>query len=361
MRGKYTRPSELLKLQKETGKSYWDLIGRPLYDEGKDVEVPVQEVEDPNITAAIKYAMNLKIDNALQSGFDSGKDNVAGNYNFNAIPQISPNAGLSYDNYYDKITGDLFMDINQKVPTYKKGKDDYLNAPDFISHYEGFRDTVYQNKGDKPTVGYGNTEEENIQYARRKGKITVEEGKQMLQKHLNDTVIPQLQKNIPGYANMPEQAQWVLQDILYNVGTGGLFRKSPKFMKAIREGNWEEAARHMDWDNNKPGYSKGARDRNAERQRVWNNAWSSKNKTYPKNVEEMMENTPQFNPQVVKYPVSYNLLPQDAKYDPTVPKSINKDSGVLTWPRSVAVPNIIDSYNKLWQDSPVIKPVWRTE
>jgi len=31
MRGNYQKPSDLLKQQKESGLSYWDLIGRPLY------------------------------------------------------------------------------------------------------------------------------------------------------------------------------------------------------------------------------------------------------------------------------------------------------------------------------------------
>lgn len=46
-------------------------------------------------------------------------------------------------------------------------------------------------------------------------------------------------------------------------------------MKAIKKGDWAGAAAQMDWDNNKSGFSKGARQRNAERQRLWNEAWGT--------------------------------------------------------------------------------------
>lgn len=46
-------------------------------------------------------------------------------------------------------------------------------------------------------------------------------------------------------------------------------------MKAIKKGDWAGAAAQMDWDNNKPGFSKGARQRNAERQRLWNEVWGT--------------------------------------------------------------------------------------
>ena len=47
MKGKYIKPSELLKLQQETGKSYWDLIGRPLGKKPKDPAKDVVDEYDP--------------------------------------------------------------------------------------------------------------------------------------------------------------------------------------------------------------------------------------------------------------------------------------------------------------------------
>ena len=51
MIGKYKKPSELLDEQKRTGKSYWDLIGRPLYEQPESDSQPANEQS--------KYALAL--------------------------------------------------------------------------------------------------------------------------------------------------------------------------------------------------------------------------------------------------------------------------------------------------------------
>lgn len=142
-------------------------------------------------------------------------------------------------------------------------KNPFADSTDFISRYEGWSDIAYQKKGDKPTIGYGTT---NPKWVKR-GRITREEGRRAMMEDLaaNEGL---LRSNIVGYDKMPDSAKIVLRDILYNVGPGNLFRKSPNFIKALNEGNWQEAARHMDWDNNKPGFS-GARKRNAARQQLF--------------------------------------------------------------------------------------------
>jgi hypothetical protein len=46
MRGNYISPSELLQAQRETGKSYWDLIGQPLTPAvGYNINNPYSESE----------------------------------------------------------------------------------------------------------------------------------------------------------------------------------------------------------------------------------------------------------------------------------------------------------------------------
>lgn len=337
--------------------------GRPVkFDGGKNT--PDATEEDPALRAALRAAIDYKLSLDYDK-YNDGKDAeepkaVAGGYNFNAIQKVAQNAPLSYGSYYD-LTGDVNMD--NRLPKYKKGKESYENATDLITHYEGFKDTVYKNPGEKFwTGGYGTTAERWTNRWNKLGKIPEAEARKAMSEHLVDTVIPQLRKNIPGYDKMPEQAQWVLQDILYNVGEGNLFRKSPNFMKAIKKGDWAGAASQMDWDNNKKGYETGARDRNAERQRIWNNAWGISNDTKVRNniptVAEIMNNVPQFQPAPISQKHSYDLLPKDAIYNPSVPASINKDAGVATWPRYTVVPGIIDTYNYIWGDgsTPLKKP-----
>lgn len=318
--------------------------GRPVtFDDGKDVNK--EPKEDPALRAALEYALAMKLDK-----YDEGKD-VAGSYNFNAIQKVAQNAPLSYGSYYD-LTGDVNMD--NMLPKYKKGKESYKDATDLITHYEGFNDTVYKNPGEKFwTGGYGTTAKRWTNRWKKLGKIPKAEARKAMSEHLADTVIPQLRKNIPGYDKMPEQAKWVLQDILYNVGEGNLFQRSPNFMRAIKKGDWAGASDQMDWDNNKKGYETGARDRNAERQRIWNNAWgidTTPAVTLKADIKQVTSHP--FEP-IKKYnpPATYTevnqLLPSQAVYNPSVPASINKDAGTATWPRHTALPTIFDMFNSI--------------
>ena len=333
--------------------------GRPVkFDDGKDVNK--EPKEDPALRAALKAAIDYKLSLDYDK-YDEGKD-VAGSYNFNAIHKVAQNAPLSYGSYYD-LTGDFIMD--NRLPKYKKGKESYESATDFITHYEGRKDSVYKNPGeDFWTGGYGTTDKKWTSRWRKLGKVPEAEARKAMTEHLTDTVIPQLRKNIPGYDKMPEQAQWVLQDILYNVGEGNLFKLSPNFMRAIKKGDWAGAAAQMDWDNNKKGYETGARDRNAERQRIWNSAWgidTTPAVTLKANTKQVVSHP--FEP-VEKYnpPAAYTevnqLLPSQAAYNPSVPASINKDAGTATWPRNTFLPSVIDVYNSMWGDgtTPLKKP-----
>ena len=47
---------------------------------------------------------------------------------------------------------------------------------------------------------------------------------------------------------------------------------SPKFVTAVRNKNWGEARRQMDWGNTDPKFGKGLRARNARRQALWDKA-----------------------------------------------------------------------------------------
>lgn len=349
MRGKYVKPSELLELQRQTGKSYWDLIGRPLYDDGKDVNGESTEEDEQkkvDLMNAIDYALSLSFD---QPKYDKGKDLY-----------IDQNAGLSYEGYYDFPTGDIRMDV-QKLPKYKKGKDYYTGVDDFISHFEGFNSTVYQKPGDVPTVGFGNTEQKWIDLANKNGGLTLQQAQQALREHIDKNVNPVLEKRIPGYNKMPHSAKMILQDILYNVGENGLFNKSPNFIKALNRKDWYGASLQMDWDNNKPGYEKGARDRNSERARIWNAAFGIK---VPKtnengitdyiarpvstkyNVKQFKQPEQYVGPNRVQRP-DYRLSMEDAAYNQNVPKYINKDAGVATWPRQSVLPPFEYMYNLL--------------
>lgn len=206
------------------------------------------------------------------------------------------------------------------LPTYKNGKSEWDDSTDFITKYEGFSDTTYQKKGDVPTIGYGTTNKKWTS----KGKITVAQARQAMAEDLaaNEGL---LRKNIVDYDRLPDSAKTVLRDILYNVGSGNLFSRSPKFMQALNAKNYEEAARQMDWDNNKPGFG-GARKRNDARQELF-----LKDLRAVKPVSQFvssLEEKPQFEPVQIEVPVDRtDFSLQNASMQSTAPRKLNVWTG----------------------------------
>lgn len=180
------------------------------------------------------------------------------------MKSIVSDLGEGYIPTYNKKDGQIYSHrFPDDLPKYAPGKNPWDDSVDFITRYEGWSDTAYQKKGDVPTIGYGTTNPKWVS----KGKITRDQGRLAMAEDLA-TGEPLLRKNIKDYDKLPDTAKTVLRDILYNVGQGNLFNKSPKFMAAINSGNYMEAARQMDWDNNKPGMG-GAKIRNAARQKLF--------------------------------------------------------------------------------------------
>ena len=177
------------------------------------------------------------------------------------------------------------------LPRFEEGTDPYNDSVDFISNYEGFSDTTYQKKGDVPTIGYGTTKKKWV----NRGRITRDEARQAMMEDLSQNEAL-LQKNIANYEYFPERAKVVMRDVLYNVGPGNLFNKSPKFIEALNAGKWQEAADQMDWDENKPGFSKGAKRRNDARKKMFLQDLLGKKLNVPSDLVKSLANMPQYNP-----------------------------------------------------------------
>lgn len=196
---------------------------------------------------------------------------------------------------YWKTTGELPYEAG--LPKYEEGKGSDVTSEDFIKQYESFSPTVYQNPGDKPTIGYGTTDPRWVS----RGRISEAEAVQALREYV-DSGRPIIKKYIKNYDTLPDTAKVVLDDIYYNIGQGNL-RKSPKFLEAVNSGNWKRAAAEMDWDNNKKGYG-GARKRNAARQQLW---LSSFPEPTPSKIIQINESTPKWTPQYIPYNTEYKI------------------------------------------------------
>lgn len=230
MKGRYKRPSELLQEQRKTGKSYWDLIGRPLYDEGKDEQQEFKPATDNQIQA-LQYLMSLNIDS-----YDEGKDAL--------VPETIPqNAPLSYSDYYG-ITGDLGIDAGYQVNTqpinkYAKGKDPYAEAMDLITGFEGFEAKRYNDSKGVPTIGYGTTDPRWV----NKGVITEAQARQAMREYLvaEDARLAGI---IHGWNELPDTAKNALRSYNYNFQIGR--KSSPKFLQAMRNRDYNEAMLQLD-------------------------------------------------------------------------------------------------------------------
>ena len=117
---------------------------------------------------------------------------------------------------------------------------------EMINRFEGFRDKPYKNKkdpNDKITIGHGLTDSKYVS----KGFITREDSLKAVKEHINKEVIPHLSDK-PYWNNLNLNQRSALIDYVYNIGSGNFNTKSPSLQKALTEGNWEEAAKQMDFD-----------------------------------------------------------------------------------------------------------------
>lgn len=113
MRGNYVSPSELLQAQRETGKSYWDLIGQPLTPAvGYNINNPYSESEK-----SYKQWYNTDAKQTTQQDTKTSNDQVLNEliqkYNNLQASMNKPKEQKEYE--YDDL------------PSFKKGKDKFTS------------------------------------------------------------------------------------------------------------------------------------------------------------------------------------------------------------------------------------------
>ena len=113
MRGNYISPSELLQAQRETGKSYWDLIGQPLTPAvGYNINNPYSESEK-----SYKQWYNTDAKQTTQQDTKTSNDQVLNEliqkYNNLQASMNKPKEQKEYE--YDDL------------PSFKKGKDKFTS------------------------------------------------------------------------------------------------------------------------------------------------------------------------------------------------------------------------------------------
>lgn len=216
MKGKYIKPSELLKLQKETGKSYWDLIGRPLGKKPKDPAKDVIDEYDP----VQREALRMQIESALDyPQYKSGKSSKVKTWNDNDIA-------------------------------------------DLIIGFEGFLPHAKDIGDGKITIGSGLT---NPKYTRF-GTITPEQNRRFVLEEIAARKA-RLSRNVPGWNTLPGSAKAAL--LSYDYGWMVDRKTSPKMMKALQDRNWPEVANQMNAGWNMKKFKKGLRKRRTQERNLF--------------------------------------------------------------------------------------------
>ncbi len=169
------------------------------------------------------------------------------------------------------------MPYENGLPKYIGGKDPYEDFVDAVIKEEGFLSKPKDIGDGKTTIGSGLTAQKWIDQYNKKGVWSAADNRTAVKEELNNTA-KYLRQLFPNYDQLPESAKHVLMDIGYNVGSGTLSAsKSPKFVKAVRSGNWLEAMNQMDWGNNQVDSQgrpfRGLRERNKRRQEAWAQAF----------------------------------------------------------------------------------------
>lgn len=121
---------------------------------------------------------------------------------------------------------------------------------ELLKKHEGFRSKCYKCTAGKLTVGYGYNLEANplnltqamINEIIKKG-VTKEYAENLLKMMVID-ITKTLQARVEGFEKLDEARRWVLINMAYNLGIGGLL-KFKNTLLLIRNGKYEQAAAGM--------------------------------------------------------------------------------------------------------------------
>lgn len=108
----------------------------------------------------------------------------------------------------------LIEQDSKKQKTAKEIATEYITLPDV----EGFREEAYEDTGGIWTIGPGITTFSSGKPVKAGDVVSLEQGMQELQHHIDTKVIPNLSKRIPNWDKMSENQKAALISFSYNAG-----------------------------------------------------------------------------------------------------------------------------------------------
>lgn len=111
------------------------------------------------------------------------------------------------------------------------------SAMDFIEAWEGCRLAAYKCPAGVWTIGVGHTQD-----VTEHDEITYEQSRELLRQDIEE-----VKRELAPFVNVHvTEGQYVaLVSLAYNVGVDGVVHKCPKLMRAVNDGDTEEAARQF--------------------------------------------------------------------------------------------------------------------
>jgi len=128
-----------------------------------------------------------------------------------------------------------------------------------IKKHEGLRLDKYLDSKGKPTIGYGHLidgTDPDLMSMPIGGKITKEKADELFDRDFDEHVLAA--QKIPGFFKASRRQQAALIDLTFNMGPNW-YKGFPSFTKAFAAGDYEEAARQIEFADpiNRPGVKSG--------------------------------------------------------------------------------------------------------
>lgn len=183
----------------------------------------------------------------------------------------------------------------QLANRYEEGGDtnEYNNIIDWIINEEGFNSKP-ENIGDgKITLGSGLTNSKWHKIYNKKGTWTAEDNRTAVAEEVENRR-KWAEQNIPNWSELPSDSQNALLSYKYNYNFTP--KNSPKLFQALKDRNYEEAARQMDATSSNPRFRKGLQARRQREQEMFMRGIDSMNAPKPEVVEEIPQEESVYTP-----------------------------------------------------------------
>lgn len=186
-------------------------------------------------------------------------------------------------------------DIRKAYNEYAEGgpTDESNNIVDWIIGEEGFNSKP-ENIGDgKITLGSGLTNSKWHKIYNKKGTWTAEDNRAAVAEEVENRR-KWAEQNIPNWSELPSDSQNALLSYKYNYNFTP--KNSPLMFQALRDKNWEEAARQMNATSSNPRFRKGLQARRQREQEMFMRGIDSMNTPEPEVVEEIPQEESIYTP-----------------------------------------------------------------